>query len=214
MRRVARYRSWEHPTSFSFTRLKVIGLAKAFSHSGHRQDSSTLGVYANTCLTQGRGYVARKVPVGLTSVSLVGQSVEICNRGQVHAFLVEYLRKKMPTFMGKDKEQAKLIANITNVYQDSSSPPPPVFPSPVAVLARRHFLCRSPRPRRWHRVKQKAWRRAASVPLFLLNFAKLRHIYYDQLEQHTHAHKQQQLTSRRRVARARQPPSGAGYPIV
>ncbi|CAE8705606.1 unnamed protein product [Polarella glacialis] len=37
---------------------------------------------------------------------------------KVHAFLLSHLRAKMPSFMGKGKEQQKLIANITAVYQE------------------------------------------------------------------------------------------------
>jgi len=37
---------------------------------------------------------------------------------KVHAHLMDHLRKKMPSMFGKDKEKAKLISNITSIYQE------------------------------------------------------------------------------------------------
>mmetsp|Transcript_41099 Transcript_41099/g.106286 ORF Transcript_41099/g.106286 Transcript_41099/m.106286 type:complete len:537 (-) Transcript_41099:66-1676(-) len=37
---------------------------------------------------------------------------------KVHAFLMDHLKRKMPSLMGKAKEQQKLIANLTAIYQD------------------------------------------------------------------------------------------------
>merc|ERR550539_2035715 len=37
---------------------------------------------------------------------------------KVHAVLLDTLKKKMPSMFGKNKEQQKLLANITQIYQE------------------------------------------------------------------------------------------------
>jgi len=37
---------------------------------------------------------------------------------KVHAYLMDHLKRKMPTMMGKEKKQKELIANLTTVYQE------------------------------------------------------------------------------------------------
>lgn len=39
---------------------------------------------------------------------------------KVHAYIIDHLKKKMPTMMGQDKKKKELIANITDVYKEIS----------------------------------------------------------------------------------------------
>merc|ERR1711957_1037591 len=37
---------------------------------------------------------------------------------KVHAYILDYLKRKMPTMFGKEKEKTRLLANLTEVYRD------------------------------------------------------------------------------------------------
>jgi len=55
---------------------------------------------------------------------------------KVHAHLMDHLKRKMPSMFGKDKEKAKLIANLTNVYHEvarDNQLPLGDFPDPLVM---------------------------------------------------------------------------------
>merc|ERR1740129_148773 len=55
---------------------------------------------------------------------------------KVHAYLIDHLKKKMPSMMGKDKKQRELIANLTDVYKEIGKErnlPLGDFPDPVMM---------------------------------------------------------------------------------
>merc|ERR1712151_992474 len=37
---------------------------------------------------------------------------------KVHAYLIDHLKKNMPSMMGKDKKQREMIANLTEIYKE------------------------------------------------------------------------------------------------
>jgi len=52
------------------------------------------------------------------SVRKLNDLIKRARLAKVHAYLIEYLKKKMPAMMGKEKKQRELIANLTTIYQE------------------------------------------------------------------------------------------------
>jgi EH domain-containing protein 1 len=52
------------------------------------------------------------------AVRKINDLIKRARLAKVHTYILEHLKKKMPSMFGKGKEQQKLIANLTNVYQD------------------------------------------------------------------------------------------------
>jgi GTPase SAR1 family protein len=52
------------------------------------------------------------------AVRKINDLIKRARLAKVHTFILEHLKKKMPAMFGKGTEQQKLIANLTQVYQD------------------------------------------------------------------------------------------------
>ncbi|CAK0872706.1 unnamed protein product, partial [Prorocentrum cordatum] len=58
-----------------------------------------------------------KLPRG-AAVRKLNDLIKRARLAKVHAYIIDYLKRKMPTMFGKSKEKEKLIANLTQHYQE------------------------------------------------------------------------------------------------